>query len=312
MSTAIREELAHHEVTDVVERRAEAAALCRFAGALHLAGGSGRRSWVVTTRSGAVARRLRRTLVDDLGIRPSIEVHRPAGLRAVSEYRLSFPLSAGAHDALGLLDDRGAPRPEPPTLTGPVARRGWIRGAALATLAVSAPGRAAHLELGAPNGLLADHLAGLLRGFGAPGARSNRRGTAGPGRYRVVVKSGEELGAVLAGLGAHHAFLERDLRRLERGLRSDANRAANADRANLDRAATAAARQVADIHDALQRCDPADLPAEVRATALARLANPESSLGEVGALLDPPVARGTVHRRIARLLSLAEEGSPER
>jgi DNA-binding protein WhiA len=127
---------------------------------------------------------------------------------------------------------------------------------------------------------------------------------------RVVVKSGADVAAVLARVGAHGTFLRWEDARLRRELRGEANRAANAVRANVSRAVTASSRHVADIERALATADWDELPAEVTATALARLANPEASLAEVGALLDPPVGKATVHRRLRRLTALRAEDSP--
>ena len=321
MSLAVREELAHVDSDEADERRTEAAALCRHAGSLHIRGPHGWEAagprWIVSTPLGAVARRLHRTLVEDIGIRPGIEVHQAGGLQRRSLYRLVLDLSApdGAVAALSLVDGDRRPVATVPVLATPAQRRGWLRGAAMAGLSLSAPGQPAHLEIVAPDAAFAELLRESLRSLGAPsaraGVRSRRGGDTGPHeQYRVVLKSGEQVGAVLAALGAHHAFLDRDLRRLERNLRSAANRAANADRANLDRATRAAARQVAAVSLALDVVPADDVPEDVRSTALARMANPGASLGEIGALLDPPVGRATVHRRLRRLLTMAGEGSP--
>ena len=313
MTREVRDELAHIAVSDPAERRAEAAALCRFTGALHIRGaddptGSGP-AWVASTTSGAVARRLHRIFVEDVGVRPGIEVYQPGNLRPSIDYRLIVPVPVDHPHPPWVVDGEGDRLAEPPDLDSKAARRGWLRGAAMSTISLSQPMRSAHMEMAAPDDCLADALVDVLNEFGAPGARDIARPVAGGGvRHRVVVKSGEQIGAVLAGLGAHRAFLDRDLRRLERGLRSDANRAANADRANIDRAATAAAREVAAIDAALETLDPDSLSDEVCATALARIANPGATLGQVGALLDPPVGRSTVHRRIRRLLALAAAG----
>lgn len=331
MSRAVREELAHHRTDDPVERRAEAAALCLGAGSLEVRGaghptGSGP-CWVIATSLGAVARRLHRVLTEDVGVRPGIEVHEPGGLRTATEYRLVLPLPSPVRPPTGLLlpdvldgervgDDASGLQatstssfvyPALGVLPSTAVRRGWLRGASMASLSVSRPGRPAHLELAAPDRRAAETLRGLLEAFGAPSARAVPRAS---NAYRLIVKSGDQIGAVLAAVGAHHAFLVRDLRRLERGLRSVANRAANADRANLDRSARAAARLVGDVHAALATLAPEDLSHELRETALARIANPGSTLGEVGSLLDPPVGRATVHRRLRRLLSLAAAAEP--
>jgi len=89
-------------------------------------------------------------------------------------------------------------------------------------------------------------------------------------------------------------------------LRGDANRAANADRANLGRAVAASGRQTAMIEAVVGALGWGGVPADLEQTALARLANPEASLAELGALHDPVVGKAAVHRRLARLAEMAE------
>ena len=122
----------------------------------------------------------------------------------------------------------------------------------------------------------------------------------------MVLKSGERIGALLVAVGASQAFLTWDERRLRRQLRNDANRLANADAANLRRSSDASAAQVAALEAAIAAAGWDALDDELRAIALARLANPEASLAELGQLVDPPVGKSAVHRRLARLQRLAD------
>jgi DNA-binding transcriptional regulator WhiA len=48
---------------------------------------------------------------------------------------------------------------------------------------------------------------------------------------------------------------------------------------------------------------------DLRGVALARLANPGASLAELGELVDPPVGKSAVHRRLKRLEALAARPS---
>jgi DNA-binding transcriptional regulator WhiA len=63
------------------------------------------------------------------------------------------------------------------------------------------------------------------------------------------------------------------------------------------------------VVDALSHLDIDALPEELRTTALARLANPTVSLGELAALLD--VSKATVSRRLRRLAVTAERSVTE-
>lgn len=301
-TTEVREELAHLPAGRECCREAETAALLRMGGTLELRGG---RSWgdaelVVATDSGAVARRLHASLRALGAGRPDVEVHAPHGLQVATRYRVRLARASGLLARLGMLDTGGFPTREPPgALTARACdAAGYVRGALMAAGSVSDPRRPPHLEITADDEPAARHLAGMLRRVGAPRARPARHGD----RWRVVVKSGEQIGAVLARVGAHGAFLRWDEARFRRELRGAANRAANADRANLTRVVAASARQTAGIEQVVAAVGWDALPDNLAAVALARLANPEASLAELGGLLDPPVGKATVHRRLERVL----------
>jgi len=298
----LREELAHVADTRPDAVRAELSAALRFGASLTLSrAGVGA---TLTTTSGAVARRIR-TALGDSGARPGLEVHSPQGLRARTRYRLALqPPAAELLTGLGLLDAEGRPVAG---VAGPLARgqaglAGYLRGVLLVAGSLSDPEAAPHLEVAAPGPASAAQLAVLLARAGGAGARASE----GEGGWRVVAKSGPAIGSVLVRAGAHAAFLRLDEQRLRRELRADANRAANADRANLGRGVTASTRQVATVARVLASADFELLPSELREVALARIANPAASLAELGALLDPPVGKATVHRRLARLERLPE------
>lgn len=303
-TATVRDELAHAPFGPECCRTAETAAMLRLGGALHLTGaGVG---WVVTLASGAVARRLHTALRDLLGVRPEIEVHEPTGLQT-TRYRLVLhPPVEPALARIGVLDDHRRPLEKPATAltTAPHDAAAYVRGALMVAGSISDPRRPAHLEIRVPGATPADHLTRLVARCGGGGASAAERHDG----WRVFSKSGAAIGAVLARVGAHAAFLEWDGERLRRELRGEANRATNADQANLSRSADAAARQVAAIEAAVRAYGWAGLPDELRTTALTRLANPQAALGELAALHDPPVGKATVHRRLARLAQLGEEG----
>ena len=296
LTARVREELAHLPVGDPCCRLVETAAALRFGGALQLgAAGAG---WVVTTDSGALARRLHAALVEVLGVRPEVQVHQAGGLRAATTYRLALPRpAADALRVMGLLDTDGRPTsaaPPDPDHDVPA-----IRGAVAAAGSVSDPRRSVHLEVRAPGEAAALDLRAALRRLRVASSAAEHDAT-----WRVVVKSGDGIGRLLAKLGAHGVFLVWDDARLRRELRGEANRVANADRANLARAVDAAARHAAAAAALVGSPAWSDLPATLQEIALVRLATPEASLAELGALLDPPVGKTTVHRRLERLATL--------
>ena len=283
--------------------------MARLGGALHLTdAGAG---WTIAAGEGAVARRLHAFLGHLYAVRPEIEVHQRTPLQSM-RYRLV--LAAPADDVLqrlGLLDGDRRPVEAVPDGVADTAhdRVAFLRGAVMVAGSVSDPRRAAHLEIRVPGEPTAELVRDLLRRCGATAAGAARRDDG----WRVFVKSGAAIGAVLTRIGAHAAFLAWDGARLRRELRSDANRATNADEANLGRSVAAAARQVAAIEAAVARLGWQRIPDDLRETALTRLANPESSIAELASLHSPPVGKGTVHRRLARIAALVPaDPDPER
>lgn len=294
LTLRLREELCGVEARQRSPRVAELAALLRFGGAWTMRGGEA--GWVLDTSVPAVVRRAYRTLTEACGVHPTVEAHEPGGLSASTRYRLRVS-DVPALEGLGLVDAGGHPLGECPewVRAGHEAMVGYLRGALMASGGLSGAGQAPHLEVRAPSEQAATDLRGLLEELGATHVRSGTHGDA----WRVVCKSGEDIGRVLALSGAHGTFLEFDEGRLRRQLRGEATRAANADRGNLRRAVAASARQVRTINGLLGSEIWDDLPDELKDVALARLANPEASLTELARLLDS--TRATVHRRLLRL-----------
>lgn len=294
----VRQELAGLEITDDDEVAAELTALLRFSGTLTLAGGGAHTVRVaVETGSGAVARRAYLLVAHRFGLRPQLAVRLPGGLRSQRTYRASIEVGSWQIVGdLGIVDAYGRPSQGPPPAgAGPMATA-YLRGALLATGSVSSPGRAPHLEIVADNTTVAEDLAAV-----AGRVIGRRPHVTDEPRPRVVIKSGERIGELLAAVGATQAFLAWDDQRLRRQLRGDATRLANADSANLRRSIEASSAQVAAVERAIAAVGWEGLDEQLRGVALARLANPEASLAELGELVDPPVGKTAVHRRLRRL-----------
>jgi hypothetical protein len=167
---------------------------------------------------------------------------------------------------------------------------------------VSAPTREPHLEVGAPEERTAADLAAVLTRLGLPA----RTGVRGPDEHRVVVKGGEAIGQALLVMGAQTAYLAWEDGRIRREVRREAVRLANADQANLRRSVAAAMSQVTAVERAVARLGWDGLPADLAEVATLRLAHPDASLAELGAMLDPPRSKGGVLARIRRIEALTQ------
>jgi DNA-binding protein WhiA len=85
-------------------------------------------------------------------------------------------------------------------------------------------------------------------------------------------------------------------------LRADANRLANADEANLVRAARAAHRQL----EAIRALDLDALPPHLAEIAELRLRHPSASLRELAAKARPPLSKTSAYRRLQAVVKLVE------
>ncbi|HEY2960185.1 MAG TPA: DNA-binding protein WhiA [Actinomycetota bacterium] len=305
----VKEELAALRPGTPGERRALLAGLLRFAATLHLAGTVGPRvTLVLATESGGVARLAFWLVHAAHGVRPGFRMRSRGSLapRARYEVVLTERVERVLRDA-GVLDDAGRLAAGVPArlVRGRAAAACYARGAFLGRGSVTAPTRAPHLEVGTPDERAARDLAALLARLGLPAATGVRAG-AREQTWRVVVKGGEAIGRTLATLGARDAYLAWEDGRIRREVRGEAVRLANADQANLRRSVAAAMAHLAAVERAVTEVGWERLPEDLAAVATLRLAHPDATLAELGALLDPPRSKGAVLARLRRLAALGD------
>lgn len=290
LTVRLREELAHRPVGPPPARLAEASAMVRFGGTLRVRGGGGGIAVEVRCAQGAVARRLRATLVEVLGTHPGLARRQGGNLSGSDGFLVE--VEQAALGPLGVLDGDGRPVEGvgPRQAAHPEA---YLAGVLMVAGTLSGVGQPVHLEVTAPGEQTAADLGAML-GVTASGTR-------------LVLKHGEVVGDLLASVGATATFLAFDQGRMRRDLRRQVNRSVNADRANLRRTAEAASATIEAIQQLLDTMGWDGLPEDLREVALVRVANPEASLMDLGQLLDPPVGKATVHRRLKRLEAMAED-----
>jgi DNA-binding protein WhiA len=176
-------------------------------------------------------------------------------------------------------------------------RAAWLRGRFLARGSLSLAGGRTHLEF-VLDPAEAPVLVSRLAEMGLPASARVRRG-----RGVVTSKSGEAVGTFFRRLGATGTLLEIEARQVSRVLRGELNRVFNAESANLQRAVSAAGRQL----DAIAILDAdgrlAIQPPTVRQVAEARRATPEASLADLAERLG--AHRSAVQRALERLERLA-------
>jgi DNA-binding protein WhiA len=299
LSEELRDELAGIAPARACCRLAELSALCHAAGSWHLHG-HGELAVHVDLASAAAARRAF-TLLRELGVHAEIRTYRRRSFDRATRFQLRLDVdriaAAMLHEA-GVLSARGAPLQRPPKrVVGRSCCRGaYLRGALLGAGSLSGP-RAPQLELRATAAEGARTLVEVAAREGV------RLGTAGRRTHvAAYAKSGEAIADLLALAGASRAALRLDEHAVVAATRSQANRLANADEANVKRTVRAAQRQL----EAIRRLDLDALPAKLLEIARLRVKHPSLSLAELAAKCRPPISKAAAHHRLAELARRAE------
>lgn len=288
-------------------RRAEVAAMLRFAGGLHLVGG--RIVIEAEFDTGAAARRLRAFVSELYSIDSDLLVINGSGVRRGPRYTVRV-VREGEQLArmTGLVDQNRRPvRGLPPVVVGGSVADSvavW-RGAFLARGSLTEPGRSMALEVTCPGSEAALALVGSARRLGLSVKSREVRGV-----DRVVIRDGDAIADLLTRMGAAETRIVWEERRKRREVRASVNRLANFDDANLRRSARAAVTASARVERAMEILGE-DVPEHLRAAGELRLAHRQASLEELGRLHEPPLTKDAVAGRIRRLLATADKAADD-
>jgi len=303
LTADVKEELADVAVSKTAVRAAELAALLRFSSGLHTI--SNRIAVEAELESPKIARRVRKDLAELYGVRSEVSVISGSNLRRTSTYLVR--VIDGAETLArqtGLIDARNRPvRGLPNRLTtGSRDELAAIwRGAFLATGSLTDPGRSAALEVVCPGNESAMALVGAAGRLRVAAKAREVRGS-----FRVVIRDGEAIGAMLQLMGADASVTAWEEMRQRREVRATANRLVNFDDANLRRSAQAAVAACARVERALEILGD-DVPEHLRYAGALRLDHRDASLDELGHHADPPMTKDAVAGRIRRLLAMADK-----
>ena len=178
----------------------------------------------------------------------------------------------------------------------------FLRGVFLSCGTAVNPDKEYHLELVFSHLNLSRDISALLAEQSLP-PKSIMRGNS----YVLYYKDSGELSDFLTLVGAHKSMFEVVDTTIYKELRNNANRLANCETANIGKTVSAAASQIAAINLIISAGRLEELPEELRKTALLRIEHQDISLGELGAMLNPPVTKSGINHRIRRLMQMAEE-----
>ncbi len=193
-----------------------------------------------------------------------------------------------------------------PVVENDCCKAAFLRGAFLAGGSVTDPGKGYHLEIATTHGAVAREAHALLREVLGFAPKTAQRG----GGQVLYFKQSEQISDYLTFLGAPVAAMGIMEARLEKELNNKVNRRCNCDEANTSKVVEAAQEQLPAIRLLRQRGQFESLPPKLRQAAIAREENPEASLTELAAMMEPPITKPAMNHRLKKLVQLSKEVGP--
>ncbi len=178
--------------------------------------------------------------------------------------------------------------------------RSFLRGAFIGGGSVSDPQKGYHLEFVVRSAALNDTMLRLLNGYDL-----NAKSVLRKGSHVVYLKEGDRITEFLTLIGAHGAILDLESVRTMKDFRNDLNRKVNCETANLQKTATAAARQIENIRYLIASDAFPSIDAQLQQAAMLRLDHPDVTLAELGEMTTPPVGKSGINHRLRKLDALA-------
>lgn len=180
----------------------------------------------------------------------------------------------------------------------------FLRGAYLAGGSVTDPEKGYHLELATTHQSVAAESFLLLSEALGFDPKKAKRG----GGQVLYFKQSDQISDCLTFLGAPVAAMGIMEAKLEKELNNKINRRCNCDDANISKVVEAAQEQLGAIRTLRLRGVVEQLPNKLQQAIIAREKNPEASLSELAAMMEPPISKPAMNHRLKKLLELAKEG----
>jgi DNA-binding protein WhiA len=191
-----------------------------------------------------------------------------------------------------------------PIVEDECCKAAFLRGAYLAGGSVTDPEKGYHLELATTHQSVAAESFLLLSEALGFDPKKAKRG----GGQVLYFKQSDQISDCLTFLGAPVAAMGIMEAKLEKELNNKITRRCNCDDANISKVVEAAQEQLAAIRTLRMRGVVEQLPNKLQQAIIAREKNPEASLSELAAMMEPPISKPAMNHRLKKLLELAKEG----
>ncbi len=190
-----------------------------------------------------------------------------------------------------------------PIVEDDCCKASFLRGAFLSGGSVTDPAKGYHIELTTTHMSVAAQTYMLMEEVLGFYPKTARRG----GAQVLYIKQSDMICDFLTYLSAPVAAMGIMEAKLEKELTNKVNRRCNCDEANTSKVVEAAQEQLSAIRILRERGVIESLPLKLQQAALAREENPEASLTELAAMMEPPISKPAMNHRLKKLAELAKE-----
>jgi len=192
-----------------------------------------------------------------------------------------------------------------PVVEDDCCKAAFLKGAFLAGGSVTDPIKGYHIELTTTHGSVARECHSLMyEVLGVEPKSASRAGS-----YVLYFKQSDTIADCLTYLGAPIAAMGIMEAKLEKELNNKVNRRCNCDDANTSKVVEAAQEQLNAIRILRERGIIEKLPEKLKQALKAREENPEASLTELAAMMEPPISKPAMNHRLQKLVQMSQEGT---
>jgi len=190
-----------------------------------------------------------------------------------------------------------------PVVEDDCCKASFLRGAFLAGGSVTDPLKGYHMEITTTHQSVARETYTIMwetLGFYPKNAQRS-------GAQVLYLKQCDLISDFLTFLGAPVAAMGIMEARLEKELNNKVNRRCNCDDANTSKVVEAAQEHLSAIRILRERGMLENMPGKLQQAAIAREQNPEASLTELAAMMDPAISKPAMNHRLKKIVEIAKE-----
>ncbi|HPF44039.1 MAG TPA: DNA-binding protein WhiA [Syntrophomonadaceae bacterium] len=286
-------------------RKAELSALLLTSAQIHCQEG-GQYDLEVVVEKAATARKIFKMLKEQ-NLQPAVRMEKRKRFNKTRVYIVTAPLKEKQEfatlEGLNIIDRNIKIKPavNQELIATSCCKKAFLRGVFLNRGFINRPEGEYHLELVINDARLAADLQKILLRFKIPARLGERKNN-----QFLYVKESEKIADFLRVVGASNALLEFENVRIIKSMRNDVNRQVNCETANLAKTIDAAVRQTNLIKLLLEQEGWEGIPSQYVQLVQLRIDFPDSSLAELGKLMEPPLSKSGAAYRMRKLEAYAE------